>query len=720
MSFVGKLKDGCSYLKGEYKKHSDSWLLIIFASIIITVVVSIILVSLSKKSIFPKDSERYDIDAIYVGQMKDFCPKEFAANPGKKEFEACVLKLDINKMVEVKIPTFNDTLGGAPAPNLPYMMKYSSDIKLKKASEYFKEGNYFVIGIKIPEKYFTTDGGYIRNGKINEEKAFNNYVLTFKEIRFGTVCVGNSCDTRLSDNIENVNQVQLIKSNADSNNSVWIFGLENKSPHGIWLTDGIFVARSLDLYTTHNFYSFVLFGKPMFAGIALVALFLVSIPFAIYLRRFFDYPAFSYFAASTALWFVTKNFFVIFPWLQVLTFRLFNIWVILNFLLSILILNLTYVRFKLVLKKKYFVVSHILILLLVFCVYLLFGNIGTLIASWGVLELIFADIAAICALIPLALGIYDLLNILKRLNDPRISTRLDYKRRIKELCIYSVVWMVFCSSYIYFAFKGVSTGTAGEFFSITIGLALLLLGIMLYYTHSKEITHMASDSFAELERLYRRKTTREFCRIVKNPFEGILLVLDMANSSGKDGKQKRKLMESILDICNKEANKNGFFANFVKSAGDDWKIIFMKKNEYLADDLLEMTLFAVNNYKKLELCVKDIFQDSSLHMSVFALSNYVVYVNENQESEYGYKSIIDFSSSEVDLMLKYIEKSRTPNTIMVAGNNKLFTNTLNNLMLENKTTLLRNIVEEKHKESAEKLNIIYGLVSYKTKPQLQY
>ncbi|HOW16251.1 MAG TPA: hypothetical protein PK443_00915, partial [bacterium] len=114
MKWLLKVRDSFDYLKGELKRYSDSWLLILFASVIVFAVVSVILMSLSKTSIFPKDDQRYDIDTIYVGQMKDFCPKEFEANPGKKEFETCVPKLDINKMVEVKIPTFKETLKAAP------------------------------------------------------------------------------------------------------------------------------------------------------------------------------------------------------------------------------------------------------------------------------------------------------------------------------------------------------------------------------------------------------------------------------------------------------------------------------------------------------------------------------------------------------------------------------------------------------------------------------
>lgn len=268
---------------------------------------------------------------------------------------------------------------------------------------------------------------------------------------------------------------------------------------------------------------------------------------------------------------------------------------------------------------------------------------------------------------------------------------------------------MFCSSYTYFAFIGLGTGNIGVFFSTSVGLTLLLLGVMLYYTHSKEITHMDSDSFAELDRLYRRKTTREFHELVKDPFEGVLLLIDLANSSGKDGRIKRRLMEDILYFCNKEANKIGYYANYAKPAGDDWKIIFMKKNSSLAEDLLEMIKFSTSIFSKLENIVKGVFEDSSIHISVFALSKYEVYINENQEAEYGYKSMIDFSSSEVDLMLKYIEKSKVPNTIMVAGKEKFFNLELKELLLENKINELKELVADKNKETAEKLNIVYGL-----------
>ncbi|HOW16450.1 MAG TPA: hypothetical protein PK443_01930, partial [bacterium] len=148
-------------------------------------------------------------------------------------------------------------------------------------------------------------------------------------------------------------------------------------------------------------------------------------------------------------------------------------------------------------------------------------------------------------------------------------------------------------------------------------------------------------------------------------------------------------------------------------AGDDWKIIFMKKNSNLAEDLLEMTKFSTSIFYKLEDIVKGVFEDSSVHISVFALSKYEVYINENQEAEYGYKSMIDFSSSEVDLMLKYIEKSKISNTIMVGGVDYFFGDKLKLLLLDRKTNPLKDIVADKNKAVAEKLNVVFGLAMLK-------
>lgn len=406
MKWLLNIKDHLEFFRTEFKKNTDSWLLIIFASVIVLGVVSIILMSLSKTTIFPKDNERYDIDTIYVGQMKDFCSKELERNPGKKEFESCVLNLSIEKMIKVKVPTFDDTLDRAPS--LPYMLKHSNNNEFKKAGSYFKNGNYFIIGFKIPEQYFLEDGGYIKNSEINVEKAFNYYVLTFSGLRFGVPCVGNECNGVINYWSQNVTKIPLIRGRENTSNIVWIFGVDNVSPHGIWLDDGIMVTRVDRLYSAHLFYSLFLYGKAMFASIAFVALFLVSIPFAIYLRRFFDYPAFSYFAGSTALWFISRNLFVIFPWLKGFTYRLFNIWIVLNFLLSILILNLAYARFKKVLKKRYFFIAHIIILSLVLFANFYFKDLGSMVAVWGRIELIFSNIATVVSLMPLAYGIYEL------------------------------------------------------------------------------------------------------------------------------------------------------------------------------------------------------------------------------------------------------------------------------------------------------------------------
>ena len=646
-----KIRAWFEFVHSDLKKYSFSWSLILLGSLMVGFVILIVFMSLSKTSIFPKDDERYDINTIYIGQMKDFCLKEFEANPKREEFESCIPKLDINKMPEVKIPTFKETL--KLAPNLPYMMKNSSDPKIREASGYFRKGNYFVIGIKVPERYFSTDKGYRKDENLDRE-ASNYNALTFKTIRFGFGCVNKQCHTLLTGYNENVSQIPLIRSSLPGNNSndniVWIFGIENESPHGIFLEDGIFISNSFSLYPTHLYYSLNLWGKPMFASIAFIALFLVSIFCAIILRKFFDYPAFSYFAGSTAFWFISSNLFILFPWIRGLPHRLFNIWLTLNFLLSILILNLAYARFKSVLNRKYILSAHILILGLVFFSYIYFKDLGEFMAVGARLDLIFACIAIMVSLGPLSFGIRELSNMLKNLKDPRLSIRLDYKRRIRELRAYAFVWLIFCLSYLYFAYAGLGTGNVGEFFSVSIGVILLLLTIMLHYTYSKELTHVTSDPLAELERLNKRKSVSELSEIVKDPFEGILLLLDMENSSGKEGRQKSMAMENLLRTCNAEANRNGYYANYVKPAGDDWKIIFIKKHSNIKDDLLEVTKFVISNYSKFEKIIKNVFDDSSIHISVFALSDYRIYINEKQEAEAGYRTIIDFSSKEADLM----------------------------------------------------------------------
>ncbi len=706
-----------AFMRTDLKKHFSPWQLILLSFLITGVVVCAIFMPLSKEYIFPKDNERYDISTIYVGQMKDFCPKEFEANPGPKEFETCATKLDINKMAEVKVPTFNETLR-AEELNLPYMMKHSSDPKIRKAGEFFKEGNYFVIGIKVPEKYFSKTSGYIKNKQFDPDAA-NYNVLTFRAIRFGFACINGRCNNVLSVYNEYLSQIPLIGTD-NSSNTVWIFGTENQSPHGVFLKDGIFVSKIKALRSTHVYYSFNVFGKSMFASIAFIALFLASAFCAIILRKFFDYPAFSYFTASTALWFVSINLVILFPILSGFNYQLFNIWLTLNFLLSILILNLAHARFKIVLNKKYMLlVAHMFILCLVLFVSVCFKDLGELISVRARIDLIFACIAATVSLVPLGFGISDLnrmLKTLKKVKDPRKSIYLDYHRRIKELRTYFVVWFVFCASYINFTYAGLGTGdtNAGEFFSLSIGLVLFLLTIMLHYTFSKELTHVASDPLSELERLNKRQSTAELCEIVKDPIKGILLLLDMANSSGKDARQKRSIMENLLNICNKEANKIGYYANYVKPSGDDWKIIFIKKNDNLADDLCEMTSFSVDNFSYFENCIKSTFEDSSIHISVFALE-YRIYIDEKQETEAGYRTILDFSSREIDLMLKYLEKSKIPKTIMVAGTKELFNDKTKQLLLDNKVYELKDKedLQERHKNLATELNICYGFAKLK-------
>lgn len=514
--------------------------------------------SLSKAAIFPKDNERYDVDTIYVGQMKDFCPKEFAANPGRKEFEACVSKLDINKMVEIKIPTFKETLDKSP-----------------KVSEYFKQGNYFVTGIKIPDKYFTLDEGYIKDGRTNY-KTFNYNMLTFKGVGFGIACVNDSCKDLLNMLVDDVSQIPLIRTNGNKGNIVWIFGLDNTNSRGLWLEDGILISKASTFLPVRNFYDISAYGRPIFVSIAFVALFLVSLPFAVYLRKFYEYPAFSYFAGSTALWFALLNLTIFTSWLSGFTSRLFSIWVILNFLFSVLILNLAYARIRSMLTKRTFMISHLVILGLVFFAYIYFKNLGAIVGIWDKLEMAFAITAMLFALIPLGYSGYTLSIMLKGLKGQKTPVYFDHKRRINELIIYAIVWIIFCSSYIRFAYIRLGTGNVNSdlFFSTSIGAALLLLGIMLYYTQSKEVTHMA-DALS--------KQAQFMAHDIRRPFSQIKLVLSMFNSLSSD---QKKLDSAKQDVENSIKRVESMLSDLIESG----RIIPLNIRSLSVKDLIERAL----------------------------------------------------------------------------------------------------------------------------------
>ena len=632
----------------ELKRNSGAWLLIAFASVIVFYVVIGLIQPVSKVSVFPKDNERYDIETVYVGQMKDFCPEEFQANPGRSEFESCVRKLDISRMVKVKVPTFKDTIDRSP--NLPHIMKNSSDPNIVQASHYFKEGNYFVVGVKIPERFFSIDGNYLKDGKINVDTT-NYNLLVFKGVRFGTACINGSCNYLLKIMNDNFTSIPLVRKIKNSN-VVWLFGLENTSPHGLWLEDGILITQSENMMNLRSFYDMTVYGKSMLAGIAFVALFLVSLPFAIYLRKFPDYPAFSYFAGSTALFFADVNLCTIFfEWLPGIKYRLLNIWIILNFVLSVLILSAAYARFKVVLKKRYIFIAHGVLLGLILIFRLCFNDLGSIVAVWGKIILTCACVLTVFALFPLGYRIYSLSVAIRHKNKTEIFVSRDHERRIKELIIYFVALVVFCSSYAQFAIVTLNTGNVSSetFFGTSFWVALFLLGIMLYYTQSKEITHMA-DAMS--------KQAQFMAHDIRRPFSQIKLVLSMFDSFGanpqklEEAKQEVdtsiKRVEAMLsDLI--ESNKS---ASMLKLKNISAKELTELSFDQISLDESAVPVRIVNKVDKTHVVLGD--EQKLVRCFVNILENAVDAVNAKHDT--GFKGVIELSSKKVNVNdVDYIE-----------------------------------------------------------------
>lgn len=645
-------------------EHRISWVLILFSSLIVVLVSFAIEFGLSRSSIYPDKSERFDIDHIYMAAMGEHCPGE-ALIANKRAFEACITKLSPEKMTRVSIPIF-DEIGDTPP-------SFMTVLKQQPNSEYLagllKEGHHYIIGIEIPAELYQVDENPVKmvEGELKVPVAVADHnVLTFRGMRFGRVCVDGDCSFEATAKLANFNFFPLRTSEKGPMKIVWVFAVETSSPAGIQLDEGILVANSRELLATQMFYGFYKYGPSIRGAMWFVALFLVTFVFAISHRRYSDYPTVAYLAASFALWLSLLHAGILFPLLRMENYQAVKFYIWSNLVIATVLTNLAFIRKAPPSLTRVFFLSQSGVLTVSMVLWLSL--------SMTIWQRIWPYFSVLCAIAFVQVSGSLLLSHIRFLEarqnslhlTPRISQRLDFSRRIVELRTYLGLWVIFFVVFTTFTYRGFSSGNITEFTSYSIVLFTGLLGVMLYFTHSKQRTRVAAEPIAELERLRERMPSREFAAFIDASRQDILFVPDLARSSDKDAREKSELMYVLLNQIHLDLAAAGYFIDLLDSGGDDWKIILSRRHNDISVDLrsiIELCLAKRDGYLEL---VHGYFSDCSLHMSLYVLPDNYIRIDENAR-RLNLRSELVFSSRAANLFLKFASKPLVPGALLVGG-----------------------------------------------------
>lgn len=680
-----------TFLKEEKSDRTyDSWVFIVVATILIGIVVGVVEVNLTMEKIFPAKEDRYDIDTIYIGLMKELCPDE-ARDPSIVNFESCEAKLDTRKIAgsnedagytAVKVPTFDEAVKGTP--NLYGLMLRNPE--LKKLTDGMAAGEFYLVKIKVPAKYITLDGSYRKPGQASTftDDALKPWVLTYGGQRFGQVCFDGRCGQAMREGLTGFRSVYLVSTSLGPKDLV-IFSAENENPLGLVTSEGFIISSAANLLRGNILYWFVSGMKGIRASSWFVALFLLAMFFAVTLRQFRDYPMFAYLAASFALWMITMQIGVILPFFRGKPQHLLKIWTNANLLLAICQFYLALTRSR---ERRYLAdwsKSQLAISLVLIAVSTFLD--GAMLARHA--NIIPTIFTAGAIFIPFAITARHL-NIIQQQSkgvNPRTRRGLlvVLKRRKTEDIIHLTIWVMFAGSLAINTYRGL--GNQLMHFSYTAaGLLLVSFGVMVYYTFTSGKNRLPKRSAAELEYLKDVMTTQNFSNHIAKPFSAVLKTSDIKNSSliPADKKiEKQMMLARLLDQSRKRQEPIDFVWNLVKPIGDERQEIFCLKHEALADDLLEMVKLTIDTYEDDLDLVQTHFDFCGLHLALFGLQDLQVTdgsVLASEKTQGRVADQLDFASNEANLLLKYLSKSKRHGTFIVAGHSSLFSAELTSLL----------------------------------------
>lgn len=662
------------WLKVLRSNRAASRLVLTGSVLLVVSTLATLLARFDRKSLLPGKEERYDVTQIFFAPMADVCA-DGASSLKAESFERCAESMSLEDgrrsgaFRAIAIPSFEESLAGR-TPTFRTALKQQN---LPELDASLVRREPYVVGLRIPAKYF-------RENRIGEDAN----VLVFDGLQDARVCVEGRCPLVVSkyDQMLLLFPLSLRAAPKLEFVDVFFFGKDTVFAYGPIIEGGLYVTPPSKLHGAKKLLPILNYGRSVVLATLFVGLFLMAFGFAAIWAEFLDYGAFCYLTASFALYTIANETSIVKvkDW-TVLDFHQFRVISEINLLAALVAFALATNR-----TRPRRVVAALAIILTAGIAYVIVSapsQSTDAIVRWSnAAEHVLTWMMLVIPVAIISLGAWRcFLKFRAAKRSGPLSLRLDFQRRTLEQAIYAVFIFGITLQQLAQNLAGRSGSVDPMRFAPSTGFLLFgIFTVIIYHSTTKLAkTHFRSDGISEAARLKGRMTTRAYYGWLQETRRGIMLQVDVKNSSVASSVLKSKihvLMQNLNDAMKRSHAKLGYHWILAKKNGDEWIVILSAKNGDLKQDLAEVLAATRRDAHDWRRLVQDMAPECSLHVNVFALTGYSL-AGERVRAEGGRAGIgswevIDFASREANYLMKWAGKSSRPNSLTVGANLALF------------------------------------------------
>lgn len=631
-----------------------------------------------KARLFPTAEERFDVTTVFVAPMAHVCPRA-ASDLSIQAIEECLPEIKLGSESSralfrpLRLPTHSELLAGSD----PSFLRLLGKANLPDLEALFKDKDPYVIGFRLPRESFS-------DNVIGVEPN----VLVMAGAQDARVCFDHRCPYVMTRFAQNALAFPLVTTESPGEwrfpsgyVDVFLFGRDFFHPIGPLLTDGLFVTPISKTHLLNRFYSMHNYGKAVITAVLFIALFLMAFGFAAVWSEFPDYSAFCFLAASFAFYAICLDFRLIDVRQVELWYGVMG-WSQINLLAAAigfaLATNRTSGRTLIAVMLGIGACGA----LAVFATLPRSGQTAGL--EWY--KAASAVTAILMLTIPPGLVVQGAVRCFRAyrrsLGSGPLSLQLDFRRRTFEQSAYAFVLLAIAWQFAGEIYQLVLQKILLGHYAPTTGVLLFGAFIVLLYHSTTKMakTHFRVDGRSEAVKLKARLPSSAYMNWLAEARQGIMLQVDLRNSSIAAGSLKSRihvLMNRLCEAMRKSHERLGYHWMIAKKNGDEWIVILSRKHEHLKDELTELAIATTRDAVSWREIVRAMAPECSIHVNLFALGAYTlssgraaaVDTEEDDEGESGDGGwdVIDFASREANYLMKWAGKSRHKDCVTVGA-----------------------------------------------------
>lgn len=255
-----------------------SLVLIVFATVLVFDV-------MTKSKLLPAQNLRYDITKVGIASIKSVCPNLTEATA--YQYETCIEQLDGKSQSSLKtmsVPNLDEVVENGRPDFSKLLQKQHPDIY----DAIIEQGNDFVLRFDIPTELYS---------RPQHSVSHNEIVLSY--MRNALFCIDGKCSYPVNYTTWGINTIPLYADNPSLEVSpVYVFGKHVDWNYVMSLQDGLFVAKSTDLWFAKRFYTIYLNIEIMVFMLAFTGILFFLIWSSFVWKDYQDYSYLLYFGAS--------------------------------------------------------------------------------------------------------------------------------------------------------------------------------------------------------------------------------------------------------------------------------------------------------------------------------------------------------------------------------------------------------------------------------------